>query len=51
MTARAMWTLAATAALVTSVQLLAQVNREPPSSARVPWGDPDLQGKWTTEGD
>ena len=51
MTTRTLWTLAATVALVTSVQLLAQVNRESPWSARTPWGDPDLQGEWTTEGE
>ena len=29
----------------------AQTNRQPPSTERTPWGDPDLQGEWTSEGE
>ena len=42
-------------AIAVSVQLPAQTrtgqNREGTWSARTPWGDPDLQGEWTTEGE
>ena len=52
MTRWAIWTLAAAALAITaSVQSLAQTNRESTWSARTPWGDPDLQGEWTTEGE
>src|SRR5687767_4567119 len=52
MTRRAIWTLAAAALAVTAlVPSLAQTNRESTWSARTPWGDPDLQGEWTTEGE
>ena len=52
MTRWAIWTLAAAALAITaSVQSLAQTNREATWSARTPWGDPDLQGEWTTEGE
>jgi hypothetical protein len=33
------------------VQPLAQTNRESTWNARTAWGDPDLQGEWTTEGE
>ncbi|HEU4690822.1 MAG TPA: hypothetical protein VFS23_20775 [Vicinamibacterales bacterium] len=29
----------------------AQTNRETPWSERTPWGDPELQGEWTSEGE
>jgi hypothetical protein len=57
MKARAIWMLAVGAtAIAISVQLPAQTrtpptNREGTWSARTPWGDPDLQGEWTTEGE
>src|SRR5688572_30067245 len=52
MTRWAIWTLAAAALATTvSVQSLAQTSRESTWSARTPWGDPDLQGEWTTEGE
>jgi hypothetical protein len=52
MTPRANWTLASMALAITiSAPLLAQTNRESNWSARTPWGDPDRQGEWTTEGD
>ena len=45
-------TLAAAALAITaSVQSFAQTNRESTWSARTPWGDPDLQGEWTSEGE
>ena len=51
MTRWAIWTLAAAAlAMTVSVQSLVQTNRESTWNARTPWGDPDLQGEWTTEG-
>jgi hypothetical protein len=58
MKARVIWTVAA-AAMVTaiSVHLPAQTragaltNRDAGWSERTPWGDPDLQGEWTTEGE
>ena len=56
MKARVIWMLAVGAtAIAVSVQLPAQTrtgqNREGTWSARTPWGDPDLQGEWTTEGE
>lgn len=52
MTRWAIWTLAAAALAITvSVQSLAQTNRASTWNARTPWGDPDLQGEWTTEGE
>jgi hypothetical protein len=43
-------------AIAISVQLAAQTRvvpagRDATWSARTPWGDPDLQGEWTTEGE
>jgi hypothetical protein len=44
-------------ALALSVQLPAQTRRAAPAnrdtrwSERTPWGDPDMQGEWTTEGE
>ena len=29
----------------------AQTNRDTPWSERTPWGDPELQGEWTSEGE
>ena len=29
----------------------AQTNRETTWRGRTPWGDPDLHGEWTTEGE
>jgi hypothetical protein len=47
-----MWTLAAAALAITaSVQSVAQTSRESTWSARTSWGEPDLQGEWTTEGE
>jgi hypothetical protein len=51
MTRWAIWTLATALALTLSVQPLAQTVRESAWNARTPWGDPDLQGEWTTEGE
>jgi hypothetical protein len=58
MNARVIWTLAVGAmAIAISAQLpaqtrgAAQTSREGTWSARTPWGDPDLQGEWTTEGE
>jgi hypothetical protein len=52
MTRRAIWTLAATAlAIAASMPSLAQTTRESTWTARTPWGEPDLQGEWTTEGE
>src|SRR5678816_291233 len=57
MKARAIWILAVGAiAIAISVHLpaqsrAAQTGREATWSARTPWGDPDLQGEWTTEGE
>jgi len=49
---RVIWTLAAAALAITaSVQSIAQTNRGSTWSARTSWGDPDLQGEWTTEGE
>jgi hypothetical protein len=51
------WKVAISAtAIAISVQLAAQTrgaqaNREATWSERTPWGDPDLQGEWTTEGE
>jgi hypothetical protein len=52
MTRWAILTLAA-AALATTVsgQSLAPTSRESIWNARTPWGDPNLQGEWTTEGE
>ena len=57
MKAGVIWKAAASAmAIAISVQLAAQTrgaqaNREQTWSERTPWGDPDLQGEWTTEGE
>ena len=57
MKARVTWTLAIGVAIAISVQPFAQTRgaaqatRESTWSARTPWGDPDLQGEWTTEGE
>jgi hypothetical protein len=57
MNARVIWTVVAGAvAVVVSVQLTAQTrgaqtNPSATWSERTPWGDPDLQGEWTTEGE
>jgi hypothetical protein len=58
MNARVICTVAASAiALAISVQLPAQTrgaapaNRDTGWSERTPWGDPELQGEWTTEGE
>jgi len=60
MTPRTVWTVAAAraiamalaiAAIAASAPLLAQTARESTWNARTPWGDPDLQGEWTTEGE
>jgi hypothetical protein len=58
MNGRVICTMAASAmALAISVQLSAQTrggaqaNRDTGWSERTPWGDPDLQGEWTTEGE
>jgi len=58
MKARAICTMAASAmAVALSVQLPAQTrvaaqpNRDTRWSQRTPWGDPDMQGEWTTEGE
>src|SRR5262245_44507926 len=52
MTRRTFWTSASIAlAIAASGPLLAQTNRESNWSAGTPWGDPDLQGEWTTEGE
>jgi hypothetical protein len=49
---RVIWTLTASAlAMIASVQLPAQTNRDAPWNVRTPWGDPELQGEWTTEGE
>ena len=32
-------------------QATAQTSRAPAFTARTPWGDPDLQGEWTAEGE
>jgi hypothetical protein len=54
MTARLIWALSVTASAI-SVHLLAQTSGAPQSARaaswtlRTPWGDPDLQGEWTTE--
>ena len=51
MNARTIGTMAATVmAVMVSVHLLAQT-RDAGWSERTPWGDPDLQGEWTTEGE
>src|SRR5678815_2989389 len=57
MKTRVIWTLAIGVAIAISVQLFAQTRgaaqatRESTWTARTPWGDPDLQGEWTTEGE
>lgn len=59
MTVRTTWTVTAGAlAIAASVHLLdptalagAQTSREGTWSARTAWGDPDLQGEWTSEGE
>jgi hypothetical protein len=38
-------------AVAASLPLLAQASRDSTWNARTPWGDPDLQGEWTTEGE
>src|SRR5688500_19983568 len=46
-TARALWTVAAVAIVAAiSAPIDGQAWRE-----RTPWGDPELQGEWTTEGE
>jgi hypothetical protein len=57
MKTRVTWTLAIGVTIAISVQLFAQTRgaaqatRESTWTARTPWGDPDLQGEWTTEGE
>jgi hypothetical protein len=52
MTRWAISTLAVAALAITaSVQPLAQANRGSTWNARTSWGEPDLQGEWTTEGE
>jgi hypothetical protein len=57
MTTRLLWRLAAGAMTIAiSVQLPAQTretqaNRGAPWNERTLWGDPDLEGEWTTEGE
>ena len=52
MTRSATWTFAVVAfAIAASVQSFSQSGRESAWNARTPWGDPDLQGEWTTEGE
>ena len=59
MNARMTWTIAAAVVAITaSVSLVgqtraagAQTSREGTRSDRMPWGDPDLQGEWTSEGE
>jgi hypothetical protein len=52
MTRPSTWTFAAVAlAIAASLQSFAQSGRESAWNARTPWGDPDLQGEWTTEGE
>lgn len=59
MTARTKLTIAASAlALSASIHLswlttpvAAQARGEAPWAGRTPWGDPDLQGEWTSEGE
>ena len=58
MNARVIWTVAVSAmAMAISVQLPAQTrggtqaSRDTGWSERTPWGDPELQGEWTTEGE
>ena len=49
---RAILTLACAALAITaSVHSLAQTKQASTWNARTPWGDPDLQGEWTTEGE
>ena len=56
---RIAWTIAAAALVMTASAHLgwltrpagAQTAREAPWGARTPWGDPDLQGEWTSEGE
>jgi hypothetical protein len=55
MRVRLIWAVAAGAiAIAISVQVVArgaQANREATWSERTQWGDPDLEGEWTTEGE
>jgi hypothetical protein len=55
MRVRLIWTVAAGAiAIGISAQVVArgaQANREATWSERTQWGDPDLEGEWTTEGE
>src|SRR5437867_1336054 len=59
MTARSIRTITAGAFVIaTSAQVMwltrtagAQTNRETTWRGRTPWGDPDLHGEWTTEGE
>src|SRR6185436_11891744 len=53
MRSRAIWTVGAVvlATITAAAQLLAQANRESTWNVRTPWGDPELQGEWTTEGE
>jgi hypothetical protein len=59
MNARISWTISAILLAITAVVHLAwltrpataQTSREARWSARTPWGDPELQGEWTSEGE
>lgn len=52
MTRWAIWTLAVAAlAIAASMPSRAQTRGEATWSAKTSWGDPDLQGEWTTEGE
>jgi hypothetical protein len=58
MNARITWTITAGLLATTGVVHLlltrpaaAQTSREATWSARTPWGDPELQGEWTSEGE
>jgi hypothetical protein len=59
MQTRSTWTIAAGALAVTASVSLASLARpagaqaggDATSSERTPWGDPDLQGEWTSEGE
>jgi hypothetical protein len=59
MTTRFAWTIAAGAVVAAAVvhgwltrPAAAQARGEAPAwSARTAWGDPDLQGEWTSEGE
>ena len=59
MNARITWTITAGLLAITAVvhlawltrPAIAQTSRKATWSARTPWGDPDLQGEWTSEGE